>query len=104
MVLGFSSATLQHGKRCPVDSGSNSSSYKKAGSPPVITRSNRMPLGSCKSSNNNNKENNTNSLNLAHSQKSSRRSTSSNTNKGSRKSGNGQTGNLNKVEIKYLLE
>ncbi|GBB95599.1 hypothetical protein RclHR1_25720002 [Rhizophagus clarus] len=85
-------------------SGSNSSSHKKAGSSPVVTGSNRMPLGSRKSRNNNNQENNTNSLNLTQSQKTSGRSTSSNMNKGSRKSGNGQLGNLNKVKIKHLLE
>ncbi|GBB96174.1 hypothetical protein RclHR1_00270020 [Rhizophagus clarus] len=85
-------------------SGSNSSSIKKAGFSPVVTRSNRTPLGSCKSCNNNNQENNTNSFNLAQSQKSSGHSTSSNMNKGSRKSGNGQSGNLNKMEIKHLLE
>ncbi|GBB92934.1 hypothetical protein RclHR1_20880001 [Rhizophagus clarus] len=70
----------------------------------MVTGSNRTPLGSRKLTNNNNQENNTNSLNLAHSQKSSRRSTFSNTNKESRKSGNRQSDNLNKVEIKHLLE
>ncbi|GBC06880.1 hypothetical protein RclHR1_07110005 [Rhizophagus clarus] len=85
-------------------SGSNSFSHKKAGSSPVVTRSNRMLLGSRKSHNNNNQGNNTNPLNPAQSQKSSGRSTSSNTNKRSRKSGNGQLSNLNKVEIKHLLE
>ncbi|GBC06410.1 hypothetical protein RclHR1_06800014 [Rhizophagus clarus] len=87
-----------------IGSGLNSSSFKKTGSSPVITGSNRTLLGSRKSRNNNNQENNTNSLNLAQSQKSSGRSTSSNTNKGSCKSGNRQLGNLNKVEIKHLLE
>ncbi|GBB83910.1 hypothetical protein RclHR1_10570008 [Rhizophagus clarus] len=84
-------------------SGSNSSSHKKAGSSPVLTGSNRTPLGSRKSCNNNH-ENNTNSFNLAQSQKPSGRSTSSNMNKGQRKSGNGHMGNFNKVEIKHLLE
>ncbi|GES88362.1 P-loop containing nucleoside triphosphate hydrolase protein [Rhizophagus clarus] len=85
-------------------SGSNSFSFKKAGSSLVVTGSNCTPLESCKLSNNNNKENNTNSLNLAHSQKSSRRLISSNTNKESRKSGNGQSGNLNKnIILKKLV-
>ncbi|GBC03680.1 hypothetical protein RclHR1_05260002 [Rhizophagus clarus] len=84
--------------------GSNSSTQKKAGSSPVVTGSNRTLLRSRKSRNNNNHENNTNSLNLTQSQKLSGRSTSSNTNKGPRKSGNGHLGNLNKVEIKHLLE
>ncbi|GBB92757.1 hypothetical protein RclHR1_02050030 [Rhizophagus clarus] len=44
-------------------------------------------------------ENNTNSPNLAHFQKSSRCSTSPNTNKGSHKSGNEQMGNLNKGKV-----
>ncbi|GBB92894.1 hypothetical protein RclHR1_20760003 [Rhizophagus clarus] len=85
-------------------SGSNFSPHKKAGSSPVVTGSNRTPLGSRKLRNNNNHENNTNSLNLTQSQKPSGYSTSSNTNKELRKSGNGHLGNLNKVEIKHLLE
>ncbi|GBB98204.1 hypothetical protein RclHR1_31670002 [Rhizophagus clarus] len=85
-------------------SGSTSSSFKKAGSSPVFTGSNRTPLGSRKSQINNKHENNTNSSNLAQSQNSSGRSTSINTTKGSRKSSKGQSGNLNKVEIKHLLE
>ncbi|GBC01883.1 hypothetical protein RclHR1_04370004 [Rhizophagus clarus] len=72
--------------------------------PLVVTGLNCTPLGSRKSRSNNNQKNNTNSLNLAQSQKSTGRSTSSHTNKGSRKSSNGQSGNLNKVEIKHLLE
>ncbi|GBB90977.1 hypothetical protein RclHR1_18050002 [Rhizophagus clarus] len=84
-------------------SGSNSSSSKKAGSSPVVTGSNCTPLRSRKLRINNNQENNTNSLNFAQSQKSSGRSTS-HTNKGSRRSGNGQSGSLNKVEIKHLLK
>ncbi|GBC00168.1 hypothetical protein RclHR1_37730001 [Rhizophagus clarus] len=87
-------------------SGSKSFSFKQAGSSLVITGSNRTPLRSRKLQiNNNNKhENNTNSPNLAQSQNSSGRSTSINSTKGSRKSSKGQTGNLNKVEIKHLLE
>ncbi|GBB84800.1 hypothetical protein RclHR1_11370005 [Rhizophagus clarus] len=85
-------------------SGSNFSPHKKAGSSSALIGSNRMPLGSRKSRNYNNHENNTNSLNLMQSQKLAGRSTSSNTNKRSRKSGNGHPGNLNKVKIKLLLE
>ncbi|GBC02910.1 hypothetical protein RclHR1_04890025 [Rhizophagus clarus] len=85
-------------------SGSTSSSFKKAGSSLVITGSNRTPLGSRKSQINNKHENNTNLSNLAQFQNSSRRSTSINTTKGSRKSSKGQSDNLNKVEIKHLLE
>ncbi|GES76768.1 hypothetical protein RCL_jg17396.t1 [Rhizophagus clarus] len=70
-------------------SGSNFSPHKKAGSSSALIGSNRMPLGSRKSRNYNNHENNTNSLNLMQSQKLAGRSTSSNTNKRSRKSGNG---------------
>ncbi|GBB86488.1 hypothetical protein RclHR1_12910008 [Rhizophagus clarus] len=64
-------------------SGSKSSSFKKAGSSLMITRSNRTPLGSHKLQINNKYENNTNSSNLAQSQNSSGRSTSFNTTKGS---------------------
>ncbi|GBB93092.1 hypothetical protein RclHR1_21050001 [Rhizophagus clarus] len=94
-----STPSFRSSRRQPktIVSGSNSFSFKKAGSSLVVTGSNCTPLESCKLSNNNNKENNTNSLNLAHSQKSSRRLISSNTNKESRKSGNGQSGNLNKL-------
>ncbi|GBB91662.1 hypothetical protein RclHR1_01900027 [Rhizophagus clarus] len=72
-------------------SGSTSSSFKKVGSFPVITGSNRMPLRSCKSQINNKHENNTNSSNLAQSQNSSGRSAFINTTKGSRKSSKGQS-------------
>ncbi|GBB99375.1 hypothetical protein RclHR1_00350031 [Rhizophagus clarus] len=101
-----STPSFRSSKRQPkaTGSGSNSSFYKKAGSSPVITGSNRTPLRSRKSRNNNNHENNTNSLNLTQSQKPSRRSTSSNTNKGPRKSGNEHLDNLNKVKIKHLLK
>ncbi|GBB93685.1 hypothetical protein RclHR1_22100001 [Rhizophagus clarus] len=93
-------------RRQPKASGSGltSSFFKKADSSPVITGSNRTPLRSCKSQINNKHENNTNSSNLVQSQNSSGWSASINMTKGTRKSSKGQSGNLNKVEIKYLLE